>query len=89
VNPYDDPAAAAHYEDWYDGPGSRTDALEKRLLRKLLLPSVTTILDVGSGSGHSTRWFRGSGYLVVGADSSKAMLAEANRRTYTLKWTWK
>lgn len=83
MNPFDDPAAAAHYEDWYDGPGSRADALEKRLLRKLLLPSVMTILEVGSGSGHFTRWFRDLGYLAVGVDSSKAMLAEANRRNGT------
>lgn len=79
MNPFDDPAAAAHYEDWYEGPGSRADALEKRLLRKLL-PSAKTVLEVGSGTGHFTRWFRDLGYSVMGLDSSEAMLAEANRR---------
>lgn len=80
MNPFDDPATAARYEDWYVGPGSRADALEKRLLRKLLPPSAGTILEVGSGSGHFTRWFRDLGNTVVGVDQSAAMLSEANRR---------
>jgi len=80
VNPFDDPALAARYEDWYSGPGSRADALEKELLRKLLIPSVKTILEVGSGTGHFTRWFRDIGLFAVGIDPSAAMLAEASRR---------
>jgi ubiquinone/menaquinone biosynthesis C-methylase UbiE len=55
-------------------------ALEKHLLRKLLLPTAKTILEIGSGTGHFTRWFRELGKTAVGIDRSAAMLAEANRR---------
>lgn len=80
MNPFDDPALAVQFEDWYSGPGSRADMLEKGLLRKLLIPSVKTILEVGSGTGHFTRWFRELGLFAVGIDPSVAMLAEASRR---------
>jgi hypothetical protein len=52
MNPFDESSVAERYEDWYVGPGRRADALEKRLLRKLLLPSAKTILEVGSGEGN-------------------------------------
>ncbi len=80
MNPFDDPGAAAHYDEWYSGPGRRADQLEKRLLRKLLDPQVRTILEIGSGTGHFTRWFRDLGFLAVGVDRSAAMLREAGRR---------
>ncbi len=80
MNPFDDREVAARYEEWYAGPGRRADALEKRLLQKLLVPRAQAILDIGSGTGHFTRWFRELGLLVVGVDRSEAMLSEAARR---------
>jgi SAM-dependent methyltransferase len=80
VNPFDDPASAARYESWYEGSGSRAAAREEGLLRRLLLPGARSILEVGSGTGHFSRWFRDLGYMIVGLDLSVAMLAEAHRR---------
>lgn len=81
-NPFADAGVASRYEDWYLGSGRRVDELEKRLLHKLLrtLDGVKTVLDVGCGTGHFTRWFQELGYDAVGLDSSPEMLAEARRR---------
>jgi ubiquinone/menaquinone biosynthesis C-methylase UbiE len=81
-NPFTDPAIASRYEQWYAGPGRRADRLEKRLLRKLLgdFPHAVTVLDVGCGTGHFSRWLNEQGYRVVGLDLSQVMLLEAHRR---------
>ncbi len=80
-NPFANASVASGYEDWYLGPGRRADELEKRLLHKLLtkLDGVNTVLDVGCGTGHFTRWLEELGYDTVGLDSSLEMLAEARR----------
>ena len=81
-NPFADAGVASRYEDWYLGSGRRADELEKRLLHKLLrtLDGVKTVLDVGCGTGHFTRWFQELGYDAVGLDSSAEMLTEARHR---------
>lgn len=43
------------------------------------LPRIQTVLDVGCGTGRSTRWFTGHGLVATGIDPSDAMLAEAER----------
>jgi SAM-dependent methyltransferase len=80
-NPFDYSRIAATYESWYAGPGRRADQLEKRLLGKLLsgLPKGGSILEVGCGTGHFTRWFHSRGYQASGLDSSSSMLANATR----------
>ena len=80
-NPFAAPDAAAGYEEWYAGRGRRADRLEKRLLQKLLalFPGNRTILDVGCGTGHFTRWFAGRGFEAAGIDPSRFMLEEARR----------
>jgi len=35
-NPFDEPALAGRYEQWYAGKGRRAEVLEKELLGKLL-----------------------------------------------------
>lgn len=82
ANPFADTSVASGYEDWYLGKGRRADVLEKRLLHKLLatLDGVQSVLEVGCGTGHFTRWLHEFGYEVVGLDSSAEMLAEARRR---------
>jgi ubiquinone/menaquinone biosynthesis C-methylase UbiE len=81
LNPFSDPDFAAHYEDWYRGPGAVADRLEKRLLAELLVsfPDRRTLLEVGCGTGHFARWFEQQGLATVGVDSSAAMLDEARR----------
>jgi SAM-dependent methyltransferase len=80
-SPFCDPQVVAEYEQWYSGPGRRADRLEKRLLQQLLVsfPSPQTVLDVGCGTGHFTRWFVERGLITTGLDTSEAMLAEARQ----------
>lgn len=72
--------AAAHYEGWYETPeGQRADGLEKAALHRLLegFSGARSVLEVGCGTGHFTRWLRDEGLSAVGLDISAAMLAEA------------
>lgn len=88
-NLFDDQQAASRYEDWYTGPGLYADRCEKALLGKLLadFPACTSLLDIGCGTGHFTRWFATHGLAVTGLDLSWPMLDEAvarNGQTYVL-----
>jgi ubiquinone/menaquinone biosynthesis C-methylase UbiE len=70
------------YESWYEGPdGQRMDRLEKKVLRILLEPmQPKSLLEVGAGTAHFTRWFADAlGLDVVGADLSPLMLAESRK----------
>lgn len=80
-NPFDDLAVAQRYEAWYAGPGRHADLLEKALLAKLLrgFPGARSIVEIGCGTGHFTRWLAQSGWHAVGVDVSAAMLQEARR----------
>lgn len=80
-NPFADPSLAACYEDWYAGPGRDADVSEKHLLGKLLahFPKAQTVLELGCGTGHFTRWLAEHGLKVIGLDSSRPMLLEARR----------
>jgi ubiquinone/menaquinone biosynthesis C-methylase UbiE len=81
-NPFDDSDLAARYEDWYEGAGRQADILEKRLLAKLLadFPQAKSVLEVGCGTGHFTRWLAQQGLRAAGLDISEIMLAEARLR---------
>jgi len=81
ANPFADPAIVAGYDAWYSTTGCRADCLEKGLLRQLLtgFPEACTLLEVGCGTGHFTRWFDDQGLQVTGLDLSVPMLAEAVR----------
>jgi len=75
-----DEQAAAHYEDWYQTPeGRRADGLEKASLRRLLqdAPHARSVLEMGCGTGHFTRWLGDRGLAPVGLDRSAPMLARA------------
>jgi ubiquinone/menaquinone biosynthesis C-methylase UbiE len=78
-NPFHDFALAAPYQSWYATRGRRAVRRETQLLRWLLdrFPAARTILEVGCGTGHFTRWLEAQGLEAVGLDSSAAMLAEA------------
>jgi ubiquinone/menaquinone biosynthesis C-methylase UbiE len=75
-----DEDTAAHYEAWYEAPeGRRADALEKASLCRLLegFPGASSVLEVGSGTGHFAHWLNEQGRAAVGLDLSAAMLAQA------------
>ena len=72
--------AAAYYEAWYEtSEGRRADGLEKAVLGWLLqgFPGSGSVLEIGCGTGHFSRWLSDGGLAVVGLDLSPAMLAEA------------
>jgi len=79
ANPFDDPAVAERYEAWYAGAGREADVSEKNLLGKLIrvYPTADSVLDVGCGTGHFTRWMAEMGLDAVGLDISAPMLKEA------------
>jgi SAM-dependent methyltransferase len=75
-----DERVAAHYEAWYETPeGRRADELEKGVLGWLLqgFPRPGSVLDLGCGTGHFSRWLNDEGLAAVGLDLSTAMLARA------------
>jgi ubiquinone/menaquinone biosynthesis C-methylase UbiE len=80
-NPFAKPEAVSGYEAWYQTSGRRADRLEKALLGRLLsrYPLARSLLEVGCGTGHFTRWFAAQGLQPVGLDLSRPMLAEALR----------
>ena len=79
ANPFTNPTIVAGYEAWYETSGRRADRLEKALLRRLLagFSRPRTLLEVGCGTGHFTRWFGEQGLQAMGLDLSSPMLAEA------------
>jgi ubiquinone/menaquinone biosynthesis C-methylase UbiE len=81
ANPFANPTIVAGYEAWYETSGRRADRLEKALLKRLLagFSRARTLLEVGCGTGHFTRWFGEQGLQATGLDLSSPMLAEAVR----------
>lgn len=80
MNAFFDDQVAASYESWYETvQGERAAALEKAALEELLegFPGAGTILEVGCGTGHFTRWLHDAGWMAMGLDLSPAMLKEA------------
>jgi ubiquinone/menaquinone biosynthesis C-methylase UbiE len=80
-NPFADPAIVAGYEAWYQTVGRQADQLEKELLRRLLdrFPAANSLLEVGCGTGHFSRWFKKQSLQVLGLDLALPMLEEAVR----------
>jgi ubiquinone/menaquinone biosynthesis C-methylase UbiE len=79
--------AASRYESWYTTPrGNRVDHAERALLTWLLgfVPQTKTVLEVGCGTGHFTRWLTSQGLFTVGLDRAPAMVAEAHTAEPTL-----
>jgi ubiquinone/menaquinone biosynthesis C-methylase UbiE len=70
---------AKRYEASYESRYKRADALEKKLLKKLLDPFVDAqrLLEVGCGTAHFTRWMESLGFECCGVDISFFMLKEA------------
>jgi len=80
---YEEEQTAKYYEAYYETKYKRTDMLEKSFLTKLFshFSEAETVLEVGSGTGHFTRWIESTlGFEGYGVDLSKAMLKEAKKR---------
>jgi ubiquinone/menaquinone biosynthesis C-methylase UbiE len=79
ASPFASPGIAAGYEAWYHTKGRRADRREKAILQWLLarFSEAHSILEVGCGTGHFTRWFGEQGLLAVGLDLYRPMLDEA------------
>lgn len=71
----------SNYESWYEGKYKRADQLEKEVLRSAIewIGGVKTILEVGCGTAHFTRWFEQIGIIAYGLDISQYMLREARK----------
>jgi ubiquinone/menaquinone biosynthesis C-methylase UbiE len=82
MNPFANREVVGGYEAWYGTVGRRADRLEKGLLSWLLaiFPQARTILEIGCGTGHFTRWFCEQELQGVGLDISPLMLGEAIRQ---------
>ncbi len=78
---FDFDEVADSYDDWYDTPtGGLYDRIEKRIVREWL-PSPSggkRLLEIGSGTGHWSRFFTQAGFQVVGIDCSRRMLLAAS-----------
>ncbi len=77
-----DEQAAEGYEAWYRTPeGRRADTLEKAALKEALesFSKAESVLEVGCGTGHFTRWLDGAGWQAAGLDLAAPMLVEAKR----------
>jgi ubiquinone/menaquinone biosynthesis C-methylase UbiE len=79
--------AASRYENWYTtAQGTRADRAERALLTSLLgfFPQIQTVLEVGCGTGHFTRWLTSQGLHAIGLDRAPAMLSQLRMQDPTL-----
>lgn len=78
-NPFASPDSISGYEAWYETTGRQADGLEKTLLKQLAarFPEASSLLEIGCGTGHFTRWFQELGLETAGIDLSIPMLAQA------------
>jgi len=67
------------YEGWYEGKYKRADNLEKRVLSVMIeqFDRPKTIIEIGSGTSHFTRWLNSLGFNATGADLSPFMVRQA------------
>lgn len=73
------PEVVKGYEGWYEGKYKRADDLEKHVLSLMIeqFENPTSIIEVGSGTSHFTRWLTSQGFQTVGADLSPLMVRQA------------
>ncbi|MFH2095605.1 MAG: class I SAM-dependent methyltransferase, partial [Bacteroidota bacterium] len=80
--PFDFDKIAADYDRWYEKePGISCDRLQKSAVKKYLdMMNGKTILEIGSGTGHWTKFLSENGFFVLGIDISEKMIAVARSR---------
>ena len=87
INPFENSAVANSYDSFYQNTvGVLYDRLEKAAIQRLLIekfPKLHTpdfsarLLEIGSGTGHWSRFFAGLGFYVLGIEPSPPMIAIA------------
>jgi len=82
INPFLDKEITAGYEKWYQNEGQCADKEEKEILQWLIdqFTNVTSIIEIGCGTGHFSRWFESLGLNVTAFDISMNMIGEAKKR---------
>ena len=78
---YMKPDVVEGYEGWYEGKYRRADVLEKRVISDMIsqFPEPKTILEIGCGTSHFTRWFDSLGLVASGVDLSPLMVRQAKK----------
>lgn len=73
---------AVEYEESYNTKYQKASTIEKKLLKKLLTKNnnLQSVLEVGCGTAHFTRWMETLGLETYGSDVSPFMLKEAKKR---------
>ncbi len=85
VNPKEewfwDEKIVGSYESWYEGKGKRADRLEKKVLTLLLkdFEKPKSLIEIGCGTTHFTRYFEKLGLQCTGYDLSPIMLGVARK----------
>jgi ubiquinone/menaquinone biosynthesis C-methylase UbiE len=82
MNVFLNPSVANQYEDYYTTEaGQKIDAIEKKLITELLndIPS-SSMLELGSGTGHWTEFFIEKGFQPTAVDISEPMLEVAKNK---------
>ncbi|MGY3055279.1 ubiquinone/menaquinone biosynthesis C-methylase UbiE [Pedobacter sp. UYEF25] len=70
------------YEDYYEGPYSRAEVWQKKVLEQLISKDrrVNNLLEFGCGTTRFTRWWKDIGIEATGGDISPFMLSQALHR---------
>jgi len=76
---YMKPNIVKGYEGWYEGKYKRADDLEKRVLSVMIdqFDTPKSIIEIGSGTSHFTRWLSSLGHEATGADLSPFMVRQS------------
>ncbi len=75
-----DNSLRAFYREWKDSLLAAVQQYEVR---------VRVMVDLACGTGNTTvPWTRQRGWIVVGVDSSAAMLHEARKKSRRVRWYW-
>lgn len=80
---FDFDKAAGSYDRWYDSArGAMYDRLEKKAFDRLLVGDNQgkSLLEIGCGTGHWSKYFSEKGFEVTGIDISEGMINIAKKK---------